>query len=484
MVTVVLGANDPPSLTIPLHLLMFFTVAMFCHQRLAADRPAEDHLTDFYLWLSVGGVLGGIFNALLAPSLFSTIIEYPLIMSLASYFRITKPGAKTDDTGISSRSSSSTSIEETSSLQQAVLFGGVVFFALLALSWLSRAIPADWIAAIEKVTPLGASQIETLLVFAVPAALVLHNIERRSHFTFGLLAILSVSVFNQYTDADCLQRGRNFYGTIATKNAELSGGDVVKMFHGNTVHGWQWKDEARRQTALTYYGKSSGLGRLFADRQDKAAELNIGAIGLGAGTMAASLRATDSMTYYEINPQVVEHAEKYFTYLSDARTRGANVDIRLGDARLVLNQESRTDRETGSSRYDILVVDAFSSDAIPAHLLTNECVQLYLDRVKSDGAIAVHISNRFLNLAPVLAKLCEANDLFGYVYCFDEIENGQAFDPMTGETASLWILIARDKSSLPDLGEDHHAHTLRASPENRLWTDDYSNVLSAFNFRF
>ncbi len=478
-VTMVLGANDPPTVIVPLHLLMFFTVAMFCHQRLAADRPSEEHLTDFYLWLSVGGVAGGIFNALLAPSLFVSIIEYPLIMSLASYFRVTKndPQANVD---VNEADAAKTNAAAAGNLPQAFAFGAGIFVTLVALRWGIQMVPSEWIAAIENISPLSVSQIETLLTFGAPAALVLHNIERRSHFTFGLVAIFLVSVWNQYSDANCLQRDRNFYGTLATTNDQLIGGDVVKMWHGNTVHGTQWKDEARRRTPLTYYGKSSGVGRLLAVRQQNNEKLDIGAVGLGAGTLAAVLRPADAMRYYEINPQVVEHAEKYFTFLGDARERGANLDIELGDARLVLEKERR---EGTAIPYDVLVVDAFSSDSIPAHLITNECFQLYLSRIKAGGVVAMHISNRFLDLRPALAKLCEANGVVGYSYCFVDIKDDQGFDEKSGETASLWVLIANESSYLEDLHGDPNLSPLRPNPADRLWTDDYSNVLSAFNFR-
>ena len=293
----------------------------------------------------------------------------------------------------------------------------------------------------------------------------------------GLLAILAVSFWQSAYDSDTLERGRNFYGTIATEESELAQGTVVRMYHGNTVHGWQWKDEARRQIPLTYYGGNSGIGQAIASKAAHQDSQNIGVIGLGTGTLAATLRPTDTMTIYEINPQVVDHAERYFTYLQDARDRGADLKLKHGDARLVLESELRSNE---INPYDILTVDAFSSDSIPAHLLTNECLQIYLEHLKQDGILAFHITNRYLNLEPVIGALAEANGLFGTTCSFRN-PNGAEFDPETGEMSCTWILLSRDKNVL-DRMEGKHMTKLNFDSSRRIWTDDYSNVMSTWKF--
>ncbi len=465
-VTWVTGANDPPIVIVPLHLLMFFSVTLFCHQRLAAHRPDASHLTEFYLWMSIGGVLGGLFNALIAPNLFVTIFEYPLAMLVASHLRETRP----EDGS-----------QENNSLFRIVRFGAIIFALALGLDALmTSATGNSMLASIGTVLPLASEQLKTLICFGIPACLVLHQLENRTLFTTGLAAILAISVWQDATDSDVIARGRNFYGTIVTARDDLQGGEVTRMSHGNTVHGWQWTDAEKRLIPLTYYGENSGIGQLIAAQQAEKKSIRVGAIGLGGGTLAATLRPTDSMIYYEINPQVADHAEEHFTYLSDARQRGAVADVRLGDARLVLEAESHSNQ---AGDYDILVVDAFSSDSIPVHLMTQECLNIYRQHLTDDGVLAFHITNRFLDLEPVLGQLADHNDLQSMIYR-NYPESGDAINGETGETVSFWVLLSKDKSDLRMDLTDAKLQPVRFNRESRLWTDDYTNILSVFQIRF
>ena len=465
-VTIVGNANDPPSIIVPLHLMMFFAVALFCHQRLASDRPSTDHLTDFYLWLSVGGVLGGIFNALVAPSLFVTLLEYPLVMIAASYLRDTRTADQSQD--------------ESARPGKVIAFGAAVFGLTLLLYKLMESVPEAWTESALGIVPISVSHLQTLVAFGVPVAIVLSQLDRRAFFSVGLLSVFAVHLYNVQFDASIIERGRNFYGTIATATEELEGGSVTKMFHGNTVHGWQWNDAARRNVPLTYYGESSGVNKVLKHTAAAQPEMRIGAVGLGAGTIAASLRPGDSIVYYEINPQVVDHAERHFSFLDDARLRGVDVDVRLGDARLVLEAEQRSER---LGRYDILVVDAFSSDSIPAHLITHECLQTYLAHTRPGGIMAFHISNRYLNLEPVLAALARRNKLAAFSYKFYDVPDGQSIDEQTGETKSCWILMSQDASTIESMQDAPHLAPIKGRQDMRLWTDDFTNVISAFESR-
>lgn len=466
-VTVVTGANDPPGVIIPMNLLMFGAVAMFCHQRLAADRPDPAHLTEFYLWMSIGGVLGGLCNAILAPVLFATIFEYPLAMLAASLVRETRPG---DEVTVPTK-------------WRIAAFGGGLFLLVLGLGKLVDSyLPGAWLEPITRVLPLSIGQIKMLICFGPPTCLVLSQLERRAYFSVGLGAILIVSIWNRSTDHKILEQGRNFYGTIATAKEKLAGGEVLRMVHGNTIHGWQWTDSARRGTPLTYYGNNSGVGQLIHTRQSFSNRpMRIGAVGLGAGSLAAWLRPGDTMVYYEINPQVVDHAERHFSYLSDARQRGATVEVRTGDARLVLESEMRSESH---QPYDLLLVDAFSSDSIPVHLVTEEACDIYRSIVSSDGVVAFHITNRYINLEPVLAALARRANWSGFRYDFHELANGQALDELTGETVSSWVILSSSPSHLGSLIEDRHMRPLVDKPDQRVWTDDYSNLLSVLEWRF
>ena len=209
-VMVVTEANDPPAVIVPLHLLMFFTVAMFCHQRLAEDRPNERYLTDFYLCLSVGGVLGGLFNALLAPAFFVTLFEYPLVMVLASLVR------KTNESNVENETPASPTLVR-------VLGFAVGLFALTMVPRQigTHAETGGWFDSIDPWLPISASQVCVLLAWGLPASLVLRQMESRAYFTAGLMAILSLSVWDQWTDADAIARGRNFYGTLEIGQLEL-----------------------------------------------------------------------------------------------------------------------------------------------------------------------------------------------------------------------------------------------------------------------
>lgn len=466
-VTWVTGANDPPIVIVPMHLLMFFTATLFCHQRLVANRPHASHLTEFYLWMSIGGVVGGLFNALIAPNLFVSILEYPIAMLIASLLRESSP-EETEQSKENQRA-------------KTVMFGAIIFSLVGGLNIFATSSVGSWLVeSLSSVLPLSIEQWTTLMCYGLPACLILHQLERRALFTTGLAAILALSVWHEATDPEVIARGRNFYGTILTAHSELSGGDTIRMSYGNTVHGWQWTDEDRRRVPLTYYGENSGIGKLIAAQQENRDSVRIGAIGLGGGTLAATLRPTDSMIYYEINPHVVEHAEEHFTYLSDARERGAVADVRLGDARLVLENELRSDN---AGSYDILVIDAFSSDSIPVHLMTQECLQIYLGHLAEDGVLAFHITNRFLNLEPVLGRLAEKNDLAGKIYRHYP-ESGLATDGETGETVSFWVLLANDPADIGISQADETLQALEFDPESRPWTDDYTNILSVFQVRF
>jgi hypothetical protein len=465
-VTVITGGNDPPCVIVPLHLLMFTAVAMFCHQRLANDRPASSRLTEFYLCMSIGGVLGGLCNAIIAPTLFSTIFEYPLMMFIASLFR---------ETRVDDKSSERTSFG-------LVGFGFTIFAMVLSLSYLvHHLVPASWIQSIAGGVSLPKAQIETLLCFGPPACWLFSQIERKISFSVGLGAMLLVSVWNRSTDDRVLHQDRNFYGTLATTRDTLGDKYVLRMVHGNTVHGCQWQDEAKRNIPLTYYGPHSGVSQFIHARQSLSGQpLRIGAVGLGAGSLAAWCRPGDTIVYYEINPLVVEHAEKYFHYLRDARAHGVQVDIRTGDARLLLESENHSD---DLQAFDLLIIDAFSSDSIPVHLITSEACAVYRQSLKSDGTMMFHISNRFLDLEPVLAGLAHQAKWLGYRYDFRDISGANGIDEQTGETASSWVVLARKQEDLGSMVHHKKLQPLQSKPRHRIWSDDYSNLLSVLDSR-
>jgi spermidine synthase len=259
-----------------------------------------------------------------------------------------------------------------------------------------------------------------------------------------------------------LSLSRNFYGTlkVARYSGATEAGDHYSLQHGRILHGSQFIAKSRRREPTTYFGPKSGIGLALRLRR-RQSPLRVGVVGLGTGTIAAYGEAGDRYTFYEINPQVKKLATSRFTYLTDSE---ADCDVALGDARVSLERQE-------PQHFDVLALDAFTSDAIPIHLLTREAFAVYARHLKPDAILAVHISNRFLDLEPVVAALAEQ---FGYQMAIIESESDidQEIDPAT------WVLLTADQDFLND--EQVAAATRddeEAPPvQPLLWTDDYSSL--------
>lgn len=261
---------------------------------------------------------------------------------------------------------------------------------------------------------------------------------------------------------DALAMSRSFYGSLRVVESVRGGGPTRTLYHGTVQHGAQYLD-ARRTQPTAYFGPESGAGVVL--RFCCEGPKRVGIIGLGAGTLAAYGKAGDSFHFYEINPQVIEIARSRFTFLSDSK---ASVEIALGDARLSLERES-------GEPYDVFLADAFSGDAIPVHLLTTEAFDLYLRRLKPAGILAVHVSNNYLDLPPVVAQLALAHGLTARL-----IESPK--DDAHLYSQAEWIVMSRDASffARPEIAAS--AKPIAAHSGLRLWTDDYNNLLQVFKF--
>jgi len=274
-----------------------------------------------------------------------------------------------------------------------------------------------------------------------------------------LLAVTGGSVYEiVHFRNDVSASARNFYGVLRVKEYGRPGedGHMRRLLHGVIMHGEQFLDPERRSQPTTYYRSTSGVGMAIASKRDHP--MRVGVIGLGTGTLAAYGRGGDVFRFYDINPEVLRIAREQFTYLADS---GAKIDVVLGDARLALEREA-------PQGYDVLAVDAFSSDAIPVHLITLEALALYLRHLRPDGIAAFHVSNRFLDLGPVVARLARENG--AHVTGVYE-KAGEDED----RTQSDWILVSRDAAAL-EHAEILDAEEVEDRPEWRTWTDDYSNV--------
>jgi spermidine synthase len=457
-------------ITVLWHLLLLFVIALACHTKLALTRPSSRYLTQFYLLLSVGGVLGGLCNALIAPLVFSSLAEYPLVMALACLLLGGRPPASAWILR---------SIVRDAALAFVVGAAALVFFSdffmlRLDTGFVTTLLKIPTKVVEEWVTP-AELKVNTVLEYGLPLIALFFMRRRPLALALGLCAVLVVGSFVEARNNDQILQARSFFGVLrVTRDKSLTG--YTELRHGTTVHGRQSMDAKRREEPLAYYHRGSPIALVVNELDRRGAPLHMAVIGLGTGTMAAYARPGDTMTFYEIDPLVRDIATNrfYFAYIADATKRGATVRIEMGDARIRMAQVRK---ERPAERYDLIVVDAFSSDAIPVHLLTREAVHLYFEMLKLNGLLAVHLSNRYLALAPVVASLAEDANLGGRLIRDDSSPDGE------GASASIWAVLARTPSALGNLTRDPAwtAVKLEPSPRVGVWTDDFHNLLAVFD---
>lgn len=438
------------SIAAAVHLIAFFVTTMVCHGELARRRPDVAHLTEFYLWMSFGGMIGGFFAALVAPVLFNSVIEYPLMIVVACLLR---PFPRDDD-----KKTARFKLLVDSALP-AVLFGAMVFsFPHLGTG------PSDFGLIVSFIV---------LLVFALA---IYGFAERPLRLSLGLAAVFLAVVAMGRTD-EVIAQERNFFGI--SRITQSDDGKFNLLVHGTTLHGAQHLDADKRHIPLTYYHRGSPAGQVFSGLAASGRDLSqVGVVGLGVGTLACYREPGQSWTYYEIDPAIERIARNpdYFRYLSDCTP---DAPVVLGDARLSL--QGVTD-----GKYDLLVLDAFSSDAIPIHLLNREAFALYESKLAEGGILAFHISNRTLNLGPIVGRLAENAGLAGRSMQTEQ-SNLNRYN-----TDSFWVVLARDEADLDflDALNDDKSRTggrlnrwldISAQPKGPLWTDDFSNILSALS---
>ena len=454
--------------TILWHLLMLLVVALACHGELARRRPSPAHLTEFYLLIAVGGVLGGLFNALVSPVVFNSLAEYPLAMILACVL-VLAAGPRAPRVPWLA-----VALPLGVAALAFVLFSDTLslrldFSFLTRRAGLGKTVLGTWLQNLENT-------LNKELIYGPPiiAAFFL----RRRPLVLGA-ALVGVLVAAGYVDArksDQIHQVRSFFGVLKVARTEGDNG-YTELRHGTTIHGRQSLVAARRGEPLAYYHTRGPIAQLYEELAGRRRPLRTAVIGLGTGTMAAFARPGDVMTIYEIDAHVRDLAldPRFFTYVADARARGATVAIEMGDARLRLEAVRR---ERPAERYDLILVDAFSSDAIPVHLLTREAIRLYLDALAPDGLIGLHISNRYLRLEPVVARLAADAGLGGMVID----------DPFAGEVEggieSTLAVVARSPEAFGGLAADVHwtASPLEVEPRVRVWTDDFHSLLSVFKW--
>jgi spermidine synthase len=422
-----------------LHLAAFFVTALLCHQELSRLRPAVKNLTEFYLLIALGGALGGIFNALVAPLLFNDIIEYPLMLIVACLLRpghlprINRPWAALGD-----------------------FFYPLVLFLILMI--------LDYYCHI-KIADLNDKDL--LIIVVIPALAVFSFQRRPVRMGLGLAVLIVIGLMMSDSD-NTLIRTRNFYGVL--KVTAENQPPMHMLYNGTTLHGSQSEDPMHHLDPLTYYHSKGPLGQMFTAVNGTSLTQHVGLVGLGTGTIACYEKPGEHWTFFEINPADVAIAQnsKYFTFLRDCP---AHPEIVLGDARLSMSRQP-------DGSFDMIILDAFSSDSIPIHLITREAVQLYLSKLRPNGIIVLHISNRFLNLAPVIANIADSLNLTAR-YWRDDDDGDDNNSKTFGKTASDWVLVVHRDVDLKRIKNDPRWKPLLPLYHKSVWTDDYSNLFGA-----
>jgi spermidine synthase len=594
------GFSHPIVVEIVLHTLLLFIVAMVCHGELARDRPAAAHLTEFYLWLSIGGVLGGLFNAILAPVIFPGIVEYQLALVLATLlmpplgkaagdassgffidlvmaavlavaafifftvgmYHVQGQVAEYEKSAQDIKAAGET-VPEWMDPYIAKLEGeipnfiagrrSVAGFVLLApLGWfLSR----NWRGRrrwFDLILPLSMGLVTfsllfafqnrgwkfelfreflrdhtqgrlyppenillIALVFGLPALLCYLFVERPMRFAFAFGTFVLVCNLYDMRNTTRLHQERSYFGVLHIYDYTEDGHQYHRLHHGTTIHGMQCMDNKGRQAdPLTYYHRKGPVGHIFGTYPELTH--NYAVIGLGTGTMSAYGGPENKVTFYEIDRNVKRIAENpdFFTFLTDYnKRRGEPAQIVLGDARLQM------EKAQPDEKYGIIIVDAFSSDAIPVHLITQEAVRILFDKLAEHGIVAYHISNRWLKLQPVLYNIVKEEKLAALIR-EDSGDGGEWY-------SSTWVVLARDEKDIERLkreswyiqGKDAREtmEVLAGFPSPSLsstaavlfgtcerpiweplaprdaeqeawwenvgvWTDDYSNILSVFDW--
>jgi spermidine synthase len=438
-------SNEPMILIMPINFITLFLAAMVCHHGLAATRPPPRYLTEFYLFLSCGGVLGGVFNALIAPFVFTQVAEHPIGLTLACGFGL----LGTDRARYQAVNRADFAIP--------VGIGCLASLLLLALHHGGR-----------SELPETKAMIRTLLL-GIPTVLCFLAVRRPVRFGLGLGAVLLVGYWSDSGAGRIVYAERSFYGVhrVTTDHEER----FYRLLHGNTFHGMQSRNPDQRAEPLAYYHRNGPAGHIFTAIA-RSPHDRFAMVGLGVGSLAAYGRPTEQWHFYEIDPAVERIARdaRFFTFLEDSP---ATIQVILGDARLSL-------QNAPDDTYRLIVLDAYSSDAIPVHLLTREALQLYRDKLAPGGWLAFHISNVHLDLAPVVANL--AHDA-GLVLRMREDAFVSEAELADGLFPSKWVLMAEQEESFAPLLHDLRWEAFPAQEKLSVWTDNYSSLMDVLRWR-
>ncbi len=446
---VLLGGGGPFWFLALLHFGAFFLAALLCHGELAADRPRPTHLTEFYWWVAVGGAAGGLLTAVVAPMVFNDFYEYPIAIVGAALVRPALSATRDRRSRVADFA-----------LPAAMAAGLLLVVGVMSASGALSALDKQALTAGTTASDL----VRVLVVFGVPAAASAAFLARPTRFGLAATAMLGLSLLPLGSEPSIFQQ-RDFFGVH--KVVSDAGGTRHALIDGGTIHGMELMDPANRDKPASYYSEGGPVGDLFGAVQPVDANWNVAVIGLGAGAIGCYAQPGQRWTFYEIDPVVVRIARDpaLFTFMHDCTPQAQVV---LGDGRLTIGAAP-------AAGYDVIVLDAFGSDAIPVHLLTRDAIELYLSKLRPGGVLLFNISNRFVNLAPILANEAAALSLVCEERADTQVSAARAD---AGAFPSDWVVMSRDASALGDLPGRPGWHRLAADPAFPVWTDDFSNVLS------
>ncbi|MDB5503719.1 MAG: hypothetical protein JWR89_3621 [Tardiphaga sp.] len=442
IVLLAIGGEQNLLLTLGGNLVCFFVIAMACHGELARARPAATYLTGYYVALSFGGMVGGLFAGLIAPFTFSWIAEYPILIALA----------------VLCRPRGEELFPSWSRGYWALLAAAAV--ALLAPVWMGGSL-FTWLDA-NRVNVIKAMGI-LIMILAV-----LGKISRPKLLAIVVLALVMIRAYP--SDDGRVETVRSFFGVhkiVVTTNNQYH-----VLMHGTTIHGAEkfLNDDgtpvAARPEPISYYYKDGGIGQAIAAiRARKGGPIRVAVIGLGSGSLACASQPGEDWKFFEIDQSMVDTARdpKYFTYISKCEPDMKPV---IGDARLTFAKEP-------NGVYDMIIVDAYSSDAIPIHLATEEAMEIYKEKLAPQGAVVMHVSNRHLELASVVVGIADANDMKSWVFSEDSGRDNEYI------FSTNVVVSARDAADVGSIASSDKWALTEAEDNQRVWTDDYSNVLGA-----
>lgn len=419
------------------HMLVLFAGALLCHTALASRRPDTSQLTEFYFWVAVGGALGGIFVAVIAPFAFSTVVEYPLLVAMIAFFRQTRDPEQKINWG---------------DLAYPIVVGLLVAGAWYLFKWATVDVMED---------------IKTTLATDAVLILVAYLAQkRRVRFAFALAVLIAgyrLALPGFLDDYQILHVDRDFFGI--KKVVFDVDSNMRKLLHGDTLHGMESMDPALNGQPLSYYhetGPAGDIMKLISTRPNQ----QVAVVGLGTGSMAAWARPDRHVTFFDIDPQIYDIARNFFSYL---RRCANDCNVVIGDGRISIEK-------TRDGQFDVLMLDAFNSDSIPAHLVSREAVRMYLHKLKPDGLILFHVSNRYMNVESLVSAVALDAGLKGLVRYDDDEEP-------PGKAKSDYVVVAKDSEDFGELNDDENWTEIEKPAGIQPWTDDYSNMMAIVRWR-